>query len=287
MQPLVVDAVNSQAWPHGQVTPPSDSAVHPSELAMALPAPADRGEMEQGAHTQAQTEQEGPEPASVPAKRKRGRRPSQPASTATTSPPKRRRKSTVDAKPTVPEEDLSAMDQPEDEEKRNRFLERNRVAASKCRQKKKEWTNNLEARARKLQNENGQLTLMVGSLKDEVLFLKSEMLKHSDCDCDRIRQYLNQEADMIAPVSRTPHCLHMISPRNSLDSPTEGRGVGSSLGGESGSTECKGGIMLEGSVVASPSSTAVTSPVLEDARVSGQGPLDGDVFAALKTSIPS
>ncbi|MCJ1389480.1 hypothetical protein MMC18_002337 [Xylographa bjoerkii] len=84
-----------------------------------------------------------------------------------------------------------------EEEKRSKFLERNRVAASKCRQKKKEWTNNLEAKARELQNSKNQMALMVTSLKEEVMWLKGEMLKHTGCGCVQIREYLTQQADSI------------------------------------------------------------------------------------------
>jgi hypothetical protein len=41
----------------------------------------------------------------------------------------------------------------EREEQREKFLERNRFAASKCRVKKKQWTNRLEEQARKLTQE--------------------------------------------------------------------------------------------------------------------------------------
>ncbi|MCJ1290696.1 hypothetical protein MMC34_002238 [Xylographa carneopallida] len=82
-------------------------------------------------------------------------------------------------------------------EKRSKFLERNRVAASKCRQKKKEWTNNLEAKARELQNSKNQMAMMVTSLKEEVMWLKGEMLKHTGCGCVQIRDYLTKQADSI------------------------------------------------------------------------------------------
>ena len=76
--------------------------------------------------------------------------------------------------------------------RRSKFLERNRVAASKCRQKKKEWTNNLEDRARGLQKENNSLHHVVDSCKEEILFLKGEMLKHSNCRCSEIQDYLQK-----------------------------------------------------------------------------------------------
>ena len=65
--------------------------------------------------------------------------------------------------------------------RRSKFLERNRVAASKCRQKKKEWTNNLESRARDLQRENTSLHHIVDSCREEILYLKGEILRHGAC----------------------------------------------------------------------------------------------------------
>ncbi|KAI9882520.1 MAG: 54S ribosomal protein, mitochondrial [Watsoniomyces obsoletus] len=92
-----------------------------------------------------------------------------------------------------------AMEEGEDS-KRSKFLERNRVAASKCRQKKKEWTSQLEIRARALQLQKDQLSLVVASLKNEVLALKGELLQHDSCGCERIRQYLHREADHLASM---------------------------------------------------------------------------------------
>ena len=83
------------------------------------------------------------------------------------------------------------------EAKRRRFLERNRVAASKCRQKKKEWMQNLEETARTAQHNSKYLQAAVGQLKDELLMLKQELLKHHDCDCAKIRTYLMQEAEKV------------------------------------------------------------------------------------------
>lgn len=83
------------------------------------------------------------------------------------------------------------------EAKRRRFLERNRVAASKCRQKKKEWMQNLEETARTAQHNSKFLQATVGQLKGEVLMLKQELLKHHDCECAKIRTYLMQEAEKV------------------------------------------------------------------------------------------
>ncbi|KAL8803774.1 MAG: hypothetical protein Q9182_002984 [Xanthomendoza sp. 2 TL-2023] len=84
-----------------------------------------------------------------------------------------------------------------EEVRRSKFLERNRVAASKCRQKKKEWTQNLENRARDLQKENQSLRIMIDSMRQEMLFIKSEMLKHTTCGCEQIQGWVKSNADSL------------------------------------------------------------------------------------------
>ena len=81
--------------------------------------------------------------------------------------------------------------------KRSKFLERNRVAASKCRQKKKEWTQNLENRARELQKTNASLRMVIDSTRQEILFLKSEALKHSSCGCREIQDYMQSDLNTL------------------------------------------------------------------------------------------
>ncbi|EPY52960.1 transcription factor Atf21 [Schizosaccharomyces cryophilus OY26] len=79
-------------------------------------------------------------------------------------------------------------------DKRKRFLERNRVAASKCRQKKKLWTQDLENSARVACEQSKALRSLVAQLREEVLCLKNQLLAHQDCGCEGIRQYLSSEA---------------------------------------------------------------------------------------------
>ena len=91
----------------------------------------------------------------------------------------------------------SEPNKPEDV-KRSKFLERNRVAASKCRQKKKEWTQNLENRARELQKNNTQLRMVVDSCRQEILFLKGELLKHGQCECESIQTFIKSGTNNVA-----------------------------------------------------------------------------------------
>jgi hypothetical protein len=86
--------------------------------------------------------------------------------------------------------------------KRKKFLERNRVAASKCRQKKKEWANNLEEQARYHAQENKLLRASVVQLRDECLYLKNFLLStHSGCSCVGIKNYLMKEAQLSQQVA--------------------------------------------------------------------------------------
>ena len=89
----------------------------------------------------------------------------------------------------------------DDDVKRERFLKRNRVAASKCRQKKKEYISNLEERARELTSSRNHLMAYVASLKNEIIALKTEMLKHSDCNCVAIQEYLRREASLLGEMA--------------------------------------------------------------------------------------
>ncbi|KAL4635507.1 cyclic AMP-dependent transcription factor ATF-2-like [Arapaima gigas] len=67
------------------------------------------------------------------------------------------------------------------DEKRRRFLERNRAAASRCRQKRKVWVQALEKKAEDLDSLNSQLQIEVVKLRTEVVQLKQLLLAHQDC----------------------------------------------------------------------------------------------------------
>lgn len=164
---------------YGQVTPPDDRT------------PKDFGHPD-GEFDQQEMEGIQASLSTTASKRKRGALSSTSSAPADRNPGKRQRKLSSRSKYQSLAVNGTSIESVEDA-KRSKFLERNRVAASKCRQKKKEWTSNLETRARELQNSKNQLSVMVGSLKEEVLFLKGELLKHSTCGCARIREYLNRE----------------------------------------------------------------------------------------------
>ncbi|KAK9477331.1 hypothetical protein V1514DRAFT_334135 [Lipomyces japonicus] len=72
-----------------------------------------------------------------------------------------------------------------DEEKRKNFLERNRVAALKCRQRKKQWLSNLQAKVEYYGTENDALNAQVTALREQVVNLKALLLAHKDCSATR------------------------------------------------------------------------------------------------------
>lgn len=83
-----------------------------------------------------------------------------------------------------------------DEEKRKNFLERNRVAALKCRQRKKLWLASLQAKVDMYANENEALNTQVDRLRDEVVNLKTLLLAHKDCP---VAQQQNLHASFLPP----------------------------------------------------------------------------------------
>ena len=164
---------------YGQITPPDDEPDHERLLDQHLREQLEQQEM--------QPDQQEKQPPRSTGKGKRKRNLTHNDST-NHSAPKRTRKYASRAS-----NNTNESTKPEDV-KRSKFLERNRVAASKCRQKKKEWTQNLENRARELQKNNNQLRMVVESCRQEILFLKGELLKHNQCECEAIQVSLKSGA---------------------------------------------------------------------------------------------
>jgi len=87
-----------------------------------------------------------------------------------------------------------------DEEKRKNFLERNRVAALKCRQRKKQWLANLQQKVEIFSSENDQLSQQISHLRDEIVNLKTVLMAHKDCPITQqqgmgglgVQQFLDQ-----------------------------------------------------------------------------------------------
>lgn len=178
-RPRVTSTTTTTKQKHGQLTPPSETTSTDDNP----PAEA----LHESLSTTIDT-QDGPT-----TRKRRSTQSVQAVDTSIqpTSNPRRRKKSAL--------KQSSAGSTCDGDDKRNQFLERNRVAASKCRQKKKEWTSNLEQRARELQASKNSLALLVSSLREELLYLKGEALRHTTCDCTNVREYLARHAEASFP----------------------------------------------------------------------------------------
>lgn len=101
-----------------------------------------------------------------------------------------------------------------DEEKRKNFLERNRVAALKCRQRKKQWLANLQAKVEIFSSENDALSAQVTQLREEVVNLKTLLLAHKDCPISQAQglgNYMNamQDPNAFANPHANPYGMAM------------------------------------------------------------------------------
>ena len=170
--------------------------------------------------------------SALPSTSKRGRKPKQPTlapsqakgsaaavgaaggsagASATTARRRRRRRGGDEANPPSP----GAQD------KRSKFLERNRIAAAKCRQKKKVWAEELESRARELQASKNSLRALTASLREEVLYLKGEMVRHGRCDDQEVRGYMR---GALGDIARERRSRDVESQRASVGSGSDGSG---------------------------------------------------------------
>ncbi|KAJ4432133.1 hypothetical protein ANN_20749, partial [Periplaneta americana] len=94
-------------------------------------------------------------------------------------------------------------------EKRQKFLERNRAAAMRCREKRKTWIQELERRAEEMLTTNHQLQSEVASLRAEVAQLKTLLLAHKDCP---VTQAMAQGSSVPAQSAVQPQIINVTLP---------------------------------------------------------------------------
>jgi hypothetical protein len=108
--------------------------------------------------------------------------------------------------------DLDFEDSPHQERaKRAKFLERNRLAASKCRQKKKEHTQQLEVRFKEQSEKNAHLHKEIHELKSQALNLKNELLKHAQCNDEAIKLHLSHMVSKITENNVDPQAAQVAA----------------------------------------------------------------------------
>jgi cyclic AMP-dependent transcription factor ATF-2 len=82
----------------------------------------------------------------------------------------------------------------EEDRRRRKFLERNRIAASKCREKKKQYVSELEETKIELETQHTQLQMEASALIAEISTLKHRLMAHAKCNDGNIDRWLNNEA---------------------------------------------------------------------------------------------
>lgn len=156
---------NSVAHHYGQITPPDDNTpkgfAMPSKSVRAMP----------------------PASAAATAKSERARN-------AANQRHAKAKKARKDSGRTI--EDPADEEDDEVEDKRERYREKNRLAAAKCRQKKKINTEDLEESARMATAENNKLKAEERELRDLFSNLRNQALAHDPsqgCNCKAIHNY--------------------------------------------------------------------------------------------------
>ncbi|XP_067384242.1 cyclic AMP-dependent transcription factor ATF-7a isoform X3 [Channa argus] len=112
------------------------------------------------------------------------------------------------------------------DERRQRFLERNRAAASRCRQKRKLWVSSLEKKAEELSTLNVSLSNEVSLLRNEVAHLKQLLLAHKDCPVTTLQKktaYLAAEESMKDTSEPTGSPAPVIQHSSLAHSPSAGQ----------------------------------------------------------------
>ena len=102
---------------------------------------------------------------------------------------------------------------------REQHLRRNRVAASKYRQKHRTWSKILTERCRDETEKRKVLQDMTSSLREEILSLKEQAIQQSGCNCMIMKLYLkHQTVNLLGLPNGSPMSL-LASPSQDSISP--------------------------------------------------------------------
>nr|AAB29745.1 ATF-a0=transcription factor {alternatively spliced} [human, HeLa cells, Peptide, 307 aa] [Homo sapiens] len=147
------------------------------------------------------------------------------------------------------------------DERRQRFLERNRAAASRCRQKRKLWVSSLEKKAEELTSQNIQLSNEVTLLRNEVAQLKQLLLAHKDCPVTALQKktqgYLESPKESSEPTgSPAPVIQHSsaTAPSNGLSVRSAAEAVATSVLTQMASQRTELSMPIQSHVIMTPQS---------------------------------
>ncbi|CAO3607902.1 unnamed protein product [Mucor fragilis] len=81
--------------------------------------------------------------------------------------------------------------------KRKQSLERNRLAAYRCRERKKHEQQQMIEQADFLSVQNESLNMTVGNLRNEVIALRELLLAHDSCHCEGVQAFLRRTSSSL------------------------------------------------------------------------------------------
>ncbi|KAI7893986.1 uncharacterized protein EV154DRAFT_119597 [Mucor mucedo] len=85
----------------------------------------------------------------------------------------------------------------EEKQKRKQSLEKNRLAAYRCRERKKQEQQQMVDQADILSLQNESLHIIVNNLKNEVISLRELLLAHDTCDCERVQSFIQKSSSLL------------------------------------------------------------------------------------------
>ncbi|KAG0025225.1 hypothetical protein BGZ82_010143, partial [Podila clonocystis] len=115
-------------------------------------------------------------------------------------------------RPTKAARKQSGAEQLTPEAKRQRFLERNRLAAAKCREKKRLQTLKTITDADGITARNQALHESLNELQEEVRMLKNQILCHRDCGCDVIQKFVKTSLTVPSSSSSSQRKMSLGNP---------------------------------------------------------------------------
>ena len=115
-----------------------------------------------------------------------------------------------------PRKRRAKLGQVELETKHTKSLARNRLAARKCRQKKKEWIDTLEDKRRVAMSENVTLKTKLGALVRERDLYLNTIMAHTCCNHPDIVKWIENKA-LCLPVQYEDFCQSSLENRHSVN----------------------------------------------------------------------
>ena len=99
---------------------------------------------------------------------------------------------------------------------RRKVLERNRIAATRCRIRKRDEALRLASCEQAMEDQNRQLSACFDSLRAEIYTLKTQLLQHADCGCLLIQEYIANEAKKSVDILLSGRLLQPPPPPSSV-----------------------------------------------------------------------